>query len=165
MPNPGDFTPTNLEYVAHFDQDETALASGGDVQVCISATQDLHVGEVVYFSATGALVDKSTTIANYQTFAGVVVGGRQTGGRAVSKASDIGVLAAHSGELVLVQTSGTANVIAGAAITAPAKVSGDSGTAGRVLGGAGAVAGQIVGIVLQTAAGAASVVLMQIIHM
>jgi len=163
MPNPGDFTPTNLEFVINEDQDETYAAIGGDVERYVAGAS-LNVGDVVYFSAAAGVVNKSTTIANYQTFAGVVVGGRQTGGRALTMQNAVGVLAANVNELVLVMVRGKMWVVSGAAITAPANVSADSTTAGRVLDGAGAVAGQIVGTVLQTVAGAAATTLMQVGH-
>lgn len=164
MPNPGDFTPTNLAYLIGEDSDNTAIAPGGRVERFIADSQALNVGDVVYVSSTGAKVDKAAVAANYQTYVGVVVGGRQTGDRAMSMSSMVGVKAANAGELVLVQTTGKAWVTSDAAIAAVGKVAAGAVTAGRV-STTGVLAGQTIGLALQTAGAAAVVILMHILHM
>jgi len=162
MPTPGDFKPTNLPYLTSEDHDEDYAAVGGNVERYIAAG-NLNVGDVVFFSAVNGVVNKANTAASYQLFAGVVVGGaRTTMGNVLSQSSAVGTLAAVANEQVFVQTSGKCFVVSDAAIVAPAKVTGGTVTAGRVASGVSASQGQIIGVVLQAAAGAGVVVLMNI---
>lgn len=130
---------------------------GGEVAEFIAAAA-LNVGDVVFLSADNT-VNKSNTAANYNKFIGVVVGGESTGGYIAQDAQLTGtaavVAASGVGKKVLVQYSGIARVISDAPVASGIPVTTGTTTAGRVIGGATAIAGQIIGTSLTTAAGAA----------
>lgn len=133
--------------------------AGGDTIVLKSASA-LKIGDVVYVSASKT-VAKSTIQADYQKFAGVVVGGGSDFGMdpAIFDTGSVGLTAvAAAAKSAVVQINGIANVVAGAAIAVGDKVTGDTGTAGRVLSGAGAIAGQIIGQAITAAVAAGDVI-------
>lgn len=129
---------------------------GGDVAEFIAAAT-LNVGDVVFLSADNT-VNKSNTAANFTKFIGVVVGGDSLGGY-IAQDSDLkgtaALQAATVGKTVLVQINGIARVISDAAVASGIPVTTGTTTAGRVIGGATAIAGQIIGTSLTTAAGPA----------
>src|SRR5690606_17057358 len=90
----------------------------------------LVIGDAVFVSAANT-VNKSGTAANYLGFAGIVVGGTKTGGSAFIGSDAIGKPAAASGEVVLVQISGSAWVLASAVVAAGAYVI-PSATSGKL---------------------------------
>ena len=138
-------------------------AVGGEVNAFLAAGT-LLVGDVVYISAANT-VAKSATVGDYVSYAGVVVGGKQTFGHVGTLAADVGDTAALVGELVLVQNTGKAWVTSDAAITVGARVSQGAVTAGRVDDVAGAATtSQTCGIALQAATGAAEVIQILITH-
>lgn len=153
--------PTRLPFVSTSEQEGTVPGLGGDVTTFI-ADIALNVGDTVYYSAVGGHVTKSVTIANYaRLIAGVVVGGTKTQMNALTNSTDVGVAqAAAIGEYVLVQQSGLVQVLSDAAIAAIGAVIPGATTAGRV--GAGTTAGSILGTTLNTAAGAGTVIVVDI---
>lgn len=126
-------------------QDKNAAEVGGIVET-FTAGAALNTGDIVFISAADT-VNKSTTQANYVGFAGVVVGGALTNDNITTTT---GIAAAETGQRVLVQVSGIANVVAGGAVTVGTNFSviPDTGTAGRVI--AGTTAGQVVGKTVTT---------------
>lgn len=69
------------------------------------AADSLLVGDVVYISDTNK-VAKSATLANYNTIAGVVVGGARLDGRTSVASADVGTLVATANQRVFVLTTG-----------------------------------------------------------
>ena len=164
----GGFGATNLPFIMNSISDDAPPLPGGQV-VRLIAGAALNVGDAVYLSAAGT-VNKSITPANYQTAIGIVIGGKQTyGGQGsagiITATGQIGTLAANANEYVLVCFSGIFSAVGGAAIAVGAKVSVDTTTAGRVLGGAGAIAGQIIGFAMTACGGAGQQFLLWIDHM
>ena len=153
---------TNHPWERHEESDAGVAVAGGRIER-YTAAATLLIGDVVFFSAA-LTVNKSVTVANYQLFAGVVVGGTQTKMQ-VGNSSEVGQTAANVNEDVLVCVDGKAWVVADAAIAAPAKLTAGTVTAGRVDDSASATAGQIIGTYLQVAAAAGNVILAQIQHM
>lgn len=139
---------------------DNAVASWGPVGGIVKrykAGAILKLGDVVYHSATDT-VNKSNTAANYQAMAGVVVGWEDRNGKYfMNSTADVG-LACASGDDVFVCYLGVAWVVADAATTQFAKISQGATTAGRVDDGAGAAAGQTLGIALDAATNAADVI-------
>lgn len=150
-----------------------AIVAGGDPTsggrcVVMTAAAALLVGDLVFISAANT-VNKSNTIANYTAVLGVVVGGTATQMEAMLNSGDVGLTAAAAAnDLVLVLFDGFAYVTAGAAVAAGAKLIVDSTTAGRVKTGAittdlvAGNSGSLAGVAIGSAAGAASVFLMQV---
>lgn len=138
---------TSFPYITHSQsrQDRVPGGLGGIVEV-FTAGAALNTGDIVFFSAADT-VNKSTTQANYVGFAGVVVGGALTNNNITNT---VGVAAAGTGQRVLVQISGIANVVAGGTVTVGTNFSviPDTSTAGRVI--AGTTAGQVVGKTITT---------------
>jgi hypothetical protein len=82
----------------------TAGQPGGRVVFALAADSE-KVGNVVYYSADNK-VSVSGTLANYNTIAGVVVGGTRTSNRASRAAADVGTLAATANQQVIVLKQG-----------------------------------------------------------
>jgi hypothetical protein len=118
----------------------------------------LLVGDAVYLSAANT-VNKSTTAANYLGFIGYVVAGGSNSRRLEDA---VGTAAAASGEVVLVQISGIARAIAGAAVTAGTNfnVVPSAAVAGRVI--LGTTADQRIGVPITTVTTAADEILVLI---
>lgn len=145
---------------------DTAGSAGGQIVTFKAQAAGLKIGDVVSVSTTvNDSVQKTAVAADGAKLAGVVVGGGSVGGydpsffgsTAVGNAVQPGTgQGAAIGSSVNVQIDGIAWVVAGAAIALGATVGLDTTTAGRVL--TNAVAGQIIGIALRAAAGAASVI-------
>lgn len=116
--------------------------------------EDLVRGEVVYFASDGEF-KKSTTISLYKNaLVGVVVGGVDSDMEAIFTAD--GGAAGGNADAILVMTYGICKVIAaGALATAGIALIASSGTAGRVT--TATEGNQVIGILLEAAAGAASV--------
>jgi len=155
---------TNLPFTRRITSDAPSdLGSvGGDI-LPFTAAAALNIGDAVYISAADT-VAKSNTPANYQKFAGIVVGGKATYNQVGTLSTDVGVAAAATGEIVLVQRSGKAWVVADAAIVAGALLTQGATTAGRVDDSASATQGQIIGLALQAATNAADKLQMLIGH-
>jgi hypothetical protein len=86
----------------------TGRQLGGVVNTFIAA-DTLRYGDVV-FLATFDTVKKSSTLANYNTLAGVVVGGATRLGGVLYAASDSGTISAIAGQTVYVLRRGRAYV-------------------------------------------------------
>lgn len=123
----------------------------------------LNVGDAVYLSDTGT-VNKSNTPANYQKFAGIVVGGKQTSFECITRRNDVGIAAAATGEIVLVQYTGRALCVADAAVAKNALVTQGATTAGRLDDSASATQGQIIGTSIEAAGAAAGIFLVLLGH-
>lgn len=158
MPTGGDHRPTIFPYVSNAESSDVKMPSGGIIIRGI-ALVDLKIGESVFANGTLDTFTKSATPANYATLNGVVVGGTQTFGQVLQDDALIGsTVAAKAGETVMIMTFGVAKVIADAAMaTVHVKVTGASTTSGRT-GTTSAAAGNYLGILLDAAAGAASIV-------
>lgn len=173
MPN-----PTNLQYIsAVAAENPNSLSlhpgSGGRIIYCI-AGGTLLIGDVTYWTTTTEQVNTSASQANAAFFAGVVVGGGSwpnSNSAAYANTIDvadcdpstspIGATAAVVNQVVAIQIDGIAWVVAGAAVaTSGVRLMFDTGTAGRVIGGS--TTGQVVGISVEAAAGAASIFRMHI---
>lgn len=143
------------------------MCPGGYVEL-YSAGAILNVGDVVYFSGAGAVNKSVTAGTTLGKLAGVVVGGKTTDFRGCTRKLDVGLQAAASGEGVLVLHYGKAYVTAAAALSAGDLVAADTVTAGRVKAGTHTTdtvagnSGNLVGNLLEAAAGAASVALARI---
>ena len=152
---PASYGAVNLSNKDIFDTDPTGVA------VSIYPAQGaLLIGDFVFLNASGQ-AQKSTTLANYTTRAGLVVGGKATDMMVSDDVNDVGLTAATTaGDGVLVAFCGIFWAIADAAIAAAGVLVGINGTAittaGRVVGAA-TVAGSRLGVALSTAAGAGSV--------
>lgn len=163
--------PTKIPFVLLDTTDEVALgpATGGQV-LPFTAGATLLVGDVVYLTTTNT-VNKTNVIATVGTgFVGVVVGGAAFASDGSVQSDDVnqttlvGQTAATVGQRVLVQISGVANVVAGAAVVAGVALTSDTTTSGRVLTNAAGTFGQLLGNAVTAAAGAASVFKMYINH-
>jgi hypothetical protein len=105
---------------------------GGDVRIYLAA-DSLKIGDVVYVSAANT-VAKSATLANYNSVAGVIVGGSRQSMNASHVAADVGVLAGTANQRVIVLKRGRAWVTndANATLAAGALVIPSDATAGRI---------------------------------
>lgn len=81
----------------------TGAGAGGRFHYAIVGTTDtLKAGDVVYWADTNK-VKKSTTLANYNEIAGVVIGGAITGlNRAYNASGDVGTKVAAPGQFVMI---------------------------------------------------------------
>lgn len=81
----------------------TGSGAGGRFHYAITGTTDtLKVGDVVYWADTNK-VKRSATLADYNTIAGVVIGGAITGTtRAYNASGDVGTKVAAPGQVVLI---------------------------------------------------------------
>lgn len=108
--------------------------AGGRVVYARTGTDSLRVGQVVYWSDTNK-VATSTTLAAYNTIAGVVVGGELTGMEAQTAITDTSDLATgvSSTGLAIVLTQGRTWVLndANGAITIGQRIIPSNATAGR----------------------------------
>lgn len=142
---------------ANSNSDVTQAPVGGIV-LPFKASGTLNVGDAVYFTANADEVTKSTTQANYVTFAGFVVGGTRNGMEAVAAdlvpgAAIATLQAAQNGETVLVQITGVGIAISGAIIAPGQRVLAEgAGTAGRIV--AGTTAGLMLGHTVSNATAA-----------
>lgn len=157
----GSHKPTGFSYLHLNESSNDApenLFQGGLI-VCGIAAGTLVVGDSVFLNGTLDTWAKSNTPANYATVNGIVVGGSGTGMNVTQDDATIGSQqAATVGQQVLVMVYGIAKALADAAMaTNHVKVTGATTTAGRVYT-TGAAAGTYLGILLNVAAGAASVV-------
>ena len=86
----------------------TANSVGGEVRYYIcKSTDTLNIGDAVFFDTLNA-VSKSVTLANYNKFAGVVVGGRSTSMQASIASADVGSRACLPNRPVIVLKHGRA---------------------------------------------------------
>ena len=142
-------------------------AVGGIVHV-FSAGGTLLVGDAVRISAADT-VNKSTTVGDYATFVGFVVGGVSNSFRTDDA---VGTTAATSGQDVAVQISGVARAIVGAtgftAGTTNIAAAPSAATAGRIIPTAALdatiIAGRALGVPTTTQATAGSEVKVLIRH-
>jgi hypothetical protein len=139
------------------------IEPGGECMFCkADAAQTLNLGDVVYWSDAGE-VSKSATQANYQLFAGVVVGGARSNYEAVVDEGIVvaGYVAAAAGEAVIIQTAGVAlcRLAAGTTIAAAPAIVGVGTTAGRLVTVA---TGAVVGIALTDQGTAGDVIFVQL---
>lgn len=85
-------------------------ACGGAVRTYLTGTNDTEkIGNVVYLTQDS--VKHSATLANYNSLAGVVVGGANTSMKGSCTVADTGAIAAFPGQQVLVLYSGRAYVL------------------------------------------------------
>lgn len=103
----------------------TGGQAGGYVEIYKDTVDTLIVGDVVYIVGKGNVVTKNATLANYNTVAGVVVGGTRTNMQGVTSAPAATDTAAYANQNVLVLRYGrtwvrvdttTAGIPAGALI-------------------------------------------------
>lgn len=106
---------------------------GGDTRIYL-ATDSTKVGDAVYISAANTIA-KSTTAANYNAVAGIVVGGTRTSMNASIVAADVGTLAATANQRVIVLRHGRTWVAndAGGTLSAGALIVPSVTTAGKVV--------------------------------
>lgn len=154
FPEGGGHRPTNFPYLWYSTSDnETPLRPGG---ICVVGTAgaSLLIGDAVYLSAVDTF-NKSGTVANYAGLKGIVVGGEQTFMQTHQADALIGsMVAAKTGERVIVMVQGIAKTLSDAALaTLNTKITAGATTAGRV-SSTGAAAGNYIGATLDTAAGA-----------
>lgn len=158
---PGSHQPSRFAAVMYAEQD-TGVGLGGSCVTCI-AGGTLLIGDIVFFSAAGGVVNKANTPASYVVYAGVVIGGARTNYAMITDPLAPGVItAALVNEEVIVQFDGIARVLCDAAVVVNTRLQGGTVTAGRVDDPV-FVAGQVVGISLDTGAGAASIIRMFIV--
>lgn len=122
----------------------------------------LKIGDVVSLVSAGH-VGKTNVAADMTKFFGVVVGGGSAFGAdtAIYGTETVGLAATTAAEqAVVIQVNGIAYVVSDAAVAAAAILTQGGTTAGRVLG-AGA-AGQIIGVAIDAAGGAAATIRMKI---
>ena len=135
---------------------------GPCILVKADAGQSLNLGDAVYWSDAGE-VSKSATQANYQLFAGIVVGGARSNYQAVVDEGIVvaGYVAAGAGEAVLIQTEGIAlaRLAAGTTVAAAPAILGVGTTSGRLVTVA---TGAVVGIALNDQATAGDVIFVQL---
>lgn len=152
-------SPTGLGYTGEIGA--TAPALGGRIEVFLAPTAILLVGDAVFISAANT-VNKSIVAGDQVKRCGIVVGGDSTGMAVTTDpVNDVGKSAcsAAAGQRVLVCVSGVAYGIADAAIAAAGtQLKLGATTAGRLAAATPTTdAGKIVGINIEVAAGAASV--------
>lgn len=128
-----------FEVIRENDDDANVGVGVGGTVLVLTAGAALKIGEAVYLSADKT-VNKSATTSNHQEAFGVVVGGENTdlhalGGEDLAAQVDV-LVAADSGEKVLVLVSGVYLVIADGAIGRGAPIALSASTAGRVRAGA-----------------------------
>ncbi len=160
MPRPTRFNSIQL------DDNGVAALDAGNIcgGQCVTLTADtttLLVGDIVYVSGVG-IVNKSATVGGYLRYVGVVVSGESL---KMELGSAVGTTAATSGQKVMVQVNGIAEVIVGATGFTAATESWavpSAATAGRVI--PGTTADGRVGVILSTQSTAGSAVKMLIKH-
>lgn len=144
----------------------TSYGSVGGTVVEFVAAGTLLVGDAVFLTSTdskGGEVNKSATAADYQTAAGIVVGGESTFMQVGTLSGDVGVTAATVGKRVLVQVNGKVWGVADGTVAVGARVGVGTGAAGRLEDTTVATAGQTLGISLGAGTtGAAMLVLITI---
>lgn len=145
-------------------EDADVAGGVGGLFVPMTAGAALLIGDIVYLSAAST-VNKTLVAATNLAMVGIVVGGDTTYSRVVQEDAAIGTAAAASGAQVLVAVAGVAKILSDAAITLGNKVTAATATtAGR--GKTGTVTtdlvagdgGRIIGVALNTVAGAGLVV-------
>jgi hypothetical protein len=144
--------------------DRNTTDNYGGLLLWAIANQTLKFGEIVGWINSANRVDKSATAATVgNVFAGVVVGGDLTNYKdATQLISNTTTNVASSGKEVLIMFEGICKVAAGAAIaTIGGRLIGDT-TAGRVI--AGTTAGAVVGVNIEAASGADTLVKMFIMR-
>lgn len=108
----------------------------------------LNVGDAVFLSATGSVVNKSATALDYAARVGIVVGGSSLYGEIAQETGDVGKQAAAANGWVWVVVYGPALAVSEGGSTAGAKLLAGTVTAGRVK--TGTTAGQVIGYALDT---------------
>lgn len=161
--------PTGFRYTLYGQEwDLAADANGkygysvGGAVYVFSAGAALNIGDVVYLSAANTVNKSATTGTVLGKVMGVVVGGKLTDMRCVSRKLDVGVAAAASGDAVIVQYTGKCWVVSDAAIVAGVPLIPGTTTAGRALTGSFAAAadvGRVLGNALEAAAAAAATIM------
>ena len=114
----------------------TGGAAGGDIRIYKNGVDTLIVGDVVYISANNT-VRKSTTLANYSTIAGVVVGGTSTNMAAVTStpaATDTAAKGATAKVLVMARGRTWVRIDAAAGIAPGSLLLPSTTVAGKVKG-------------------------------
>lgn len=153
----GSYGPTNHTWLFGSEESFDTADSPGGYVTAFKGAQALNIGDVVYVSAAFT-VDKSTTQTNYNSFAGVVVGGKSTGMKVMQDDAAVGTPAsAAANELVLVCVRGKAKCVADGIIAAGATIQPDGATAGRVESVAPSTVAHLlqrVGVALETTANA-----------
>jgi hypothetical protein len=161
--------PTAFSWLnARGNADELANNAVGGIVHRFNAGGTLLVGDAVRISAVGT-VNKSTTVGDYATFVGFVVGGQSNNFRTDDA---VGTTAAVLNEGVMVQISGVARAIVGAtgftAGTTNIAVAPSAATPGRVIPSAALdatiIAGRSLGVATTTQATAGAEVLVLIKH-
>lgn len=134
---------TDLRFVGPFFTTPMSFDStnggqvGGETRTYLAGAT-LVVGDVVYISGDNA-VNKSTTLADHEKVAGVVIGGRSTAMRAKLDSTDLGTTAAVVNRPVIVLRFGRAWIRTGAVtglggdtVRAGIRCKPSTGTSGRV---------------------------------
>lgn len=111
-----------------------SLTTGGRCLTFLNAaTGPLLIGDAVFLSAAGGVVDKSAVTADHLKRIGLVVGGRSFYNEASQDVLDIGEVAAAINQPVLVATEGTVYAVSDTtAILAGSYVAPSIITAGRI---------------------------------
>jgi len=114
--------------------DSAAGNQAGARVVYALAADSVKIGDVVYWSS-GNHVNKSATLADYNTIAGVVVGGARQSMKTSYVAADVGTLAATANQRVVIAKEGRvwlANDTVAAGVAAGSRVSPSIYVAGKV---------------------------------
>lgn len=131
----GSHKPTNFPWLMMSESlGEDNVGIGGMV-IRAKAAAALNIGDAVFISAANT-VNKSTTAADYQKRAGIVVGGENMFMTVLQDDDDIGEIAADANEDVLVCIAGMCRGVAGATLAAGDRLIADGSTAGRLKVGA-----------------------------
>jgi hypothetical protein len=154
--------PSRFGFIGHGagSTDMANLAEGGLCFIA-KATVALNVGDTVILHTVADEVTKDNTTGLHHKRAGIVVGGTQTGMKALTESDAVGLLAAAIDEQVLVCYSGICWGIAQPTDVAIGdKLRPDTTTAGRLLDGtdtteaAAGVTGKVIGTALSASAAA-----------
>lgn len=153
---------TTFSSVMNSSNKEETNAPGGEVKKFISASA-LNVGDPVYLDSN-AKVAKSATAANYATFVGIVVGGKQTYGLTLWDSDSVGLAAASAAdeEVYVALPNSIAYVVANAATSKGARVIG-SASSGKVT--PGTTATQVLGIAMEQAVNQNDVIKLFVQHL
>lgn len=113
-------------------QTDTGIGETGGLVAKFTAAGTLLLGDAVYISAADT-VAKSTTVALYAGFAGIVVGGQtyDDAESVMQDSTEVGNTAATVGQWVLVQIEGIAYIKSDGAILAGSLVIPDASVAGE----------------------------------
>ena len=151
-----DGAPANTPVIISELESGSQLSPGGIV-LRFKADSALNIGDAVQYTSAGQ-VDKSTTAGNFKKRIGIVVGGTATFGNVCLESTHVGQAAAAADEEVLVMTHGICYAVSDAAVADGGVLIHGSTTAGRVDDSATPTNGEVLGLALGAAVGAAETI-------